>query len=186
LTTTHHHTPTAQLRAQLESVDPATLTSEDLKALIDLLRAAARPAEDARLAAQEAAQDERDAQADAARIRYANIPAPAGATRVDDWYQFGAASESWLRYFDCSRIGTGRLAVGVGGSQDSDGKVVHSAQVIADDVTNLTAEDARLLSERLTAAAEVLDRLADADKAQREQDAADDSWSAVPIDPPFM
>ncbi len=58
--------------------------------------------------------------------------------------------------------------------------------MLADDVTNLTADDARLLSERLTAAAEVLDRLADADKAQRDLDAADDAWSAVPIDPPFM
>ncbi len=186
MTTTHHHTSAAQLRAQLGSVDPATLTPEDIRALLDLLRAAARPAEAARLAAREAAQDERDAQADAARIRYSNIPAPAGATRVDDWYQFGAAHESWLRYFDCSRIGTGRLAVGVGGSQDSDSNVGYSAQVLADDVTNLTADDARLLSDRLTAAAEVLDRLADADKAQREQDAADDAWSAVPIDPPFM
>ncbi len=179
-------TPTTQFLEQIQGIDPATLTPEDRKALIDLLRAAARPAEAARLAAREAAQDERDAQADAAQLRYANIPAPAGATRVDDWYQFGAAHESWLRYFDCSRIGTGRLAVGVGGSQDSDGKVVYSAQALADDVTNLTAQDARLLAERLTAAAAVLDRLADADKAQREQDAADDAWSAVPIDPPFM
>jgi hypothetical protein len=180
-------TPTTQfLVEQLQGVDPATLTPQDTGALIDLLRAAARPAEDARLAAREAAQDAYDAQADAARLRYANIPAPAGATRVDDWYQFGAPHESWLRYFDCARIGTGRLAVGVGGSQDSDGNVEHTAQVLADDVTLLSAEDARLLAERLTAAAEVLDRLADADKAQRELDAADDAWSAVPIDPPLL
>ena len=177
---------TAQLHEQLQGIDPATLTPEDIALLCDIIAAAARPAEEARKAAREAAEEAREADYDAARIRYANIPAPAGATRVDDWYQFGAPHESWLRYFDCARIGTGRLAVGVGGSQDSDGKVVYSGQVLADDVSNLNAQDARLLAERLTAAAEVLDRLADADKAQRELDAADDAWSAVPIDPPLL
>jgi hypothetical protein len=150
---------TAEFREQLQAVDPASLTKEDIGALIDVLRDAARPAEDARIAAREAAEDKRMAASDAAQLRYANIPAPAGATKIDPWYRFGAEDE-WLRYFEGTRIGeTGRLAVGVGGWQYCDGKVEYNAQVLGDDVANLSAEDARLLAERLSAAADALDRL---------------------------
>jgi hypothetical protein len=149
---------TDEFREQLQAVDPASLTKEDIGTLIDLLKVAAKPAEDARLAAMEAAEDKRTAASDAAQLRYANIPAPAGATKVDPWYRFGAEGE-WLRYFEGTRIGETGLAVGVGGWQHCDGKVEYSAQVLGDDVANLNATDARVLSERLAAAADELERL---------------------------
>jgi hypothetical protein len=116
---------------------------------------------------------------------HAHIAVPAGA-RADLWVRDGDSGE-WSRCLEWAQIPTTVPAVDlyVDGRQLLDGS--HTTQVsLYSDGAHLTGVQARALAAALVQAAAVLDRRADANKAQRDLDAADDAWSAVPIDPPFM
>jgi len=85
----------------------------------------------------------------------ADIPNPAGATRVDDWMLWD--DTSWMRAFDVATYRDGAMVVYVGGTQNSDGAATYTIEV--ERAAELTAVDARALALLLATAADELDRL---------------------------
>jgi hypothetical protein len=96
---------------------------------------------------------------------YADVPAPAGATHVDDWND--AEDESGaFRYFRGARRfiqglqdGVNDAEVAINGTQSADGRVERFIGIYADD-SALTSAQAREVGRALIAAANDLDRLA--------------------------
>lgn len=119
-----------------------------------------------------------------ADTRYASVPVPPGAT-ADEWNQRtdGTGWERAIEWPCPVETGVDGTAVDIAGYQNADdGQFTRAVILWADDPVTLTAAQARQLARALMRAAEALDRLDDTDERQREQDAADDAWSAVPVD----
>lgn len=122
------------------------------------------------------------------REQFGHLPIPHGAGRLFHWAKDG---NGWAREFECARYTVGGVTVGVEGRQDANGTIEATVFVSVNDLATsrggtLSADESRELAAALTTAAEDLDRCAHMDAKLREQDAADDLWSAVPVDPLFM
>ena len=97
---------------------------------------------------------------------YSDVPAPAGAIRVDDWNETRDGSAAF-RYFDGTRYavqaglqdGVNDAKVAISGTQHPDGRVERCIRIYADD-SELKGAQAREVARALIAAADELDRLA--------------------------
>jgi len=119
----------------------------------------------------------------------AHIPEPAGATRITIWFDDLEGTVTREVYGTGWNIGN--VNARITGTQNSTGAIVWRTEFdsVYGTVGDLNAVQAREMAAVMLKAADEVERLTDADSARKAQDAADDSWSAVPVDmdsPPFM